>query len=128
MPNAEIPTAVIFEDSAAICMARVLGNAGTAITQADIDSITCKVYDLADTASAVDEPTVTVSNAVFDALQTSDPRWTEDDTGYNFLFVVPATAFPEGGKEYRVEFKFSPASGEPFHYAVTITTLAIYGS
>ncbi|QNN23513.1 hypothetical protein HED60_14930 [Planctomycetales bacterium ZRK34] len=125
MPNAEIPKATIFEDSGAICMARVLGNAGTAITQASLNSIECSVFNQADTSTAVTEPSITIADVVFDTLQTSDPRWTEDDTGYNFLIAVPATAFPAGGATYHVEFKFTPASGEPFHIVFEIETRAI---
>src|SRR6187402_145567 len=112
MPQARnlINQFVAFEDGGATFMARVLGNAGTAITQATISSITCNVYDMTAPTVAVISPTVTVNSVVFDTLQT-DARWTADTTGYNFLHAMPATAFPTGKRNYKVEYKFTPTSG-----------------
>ena len=115
MASSDITKATVWEDGGATCLARVLGNAGTAITQASLTSIGCKVFDLNSTTpeTAVSTPTVTIASAVFDTLQT-DARWTVDSTGYNFLFVIAASVLTTGDHRYRVEFKFTPASGEVF--------------
>ena len=109
----------VFEDGGATCLARVVGHSGAAITQASLSTITCAVYDLdsATPDTAVVAPTVTISTSVFDTLQGAagaDARWTTDQTGYNFLFALPATSFPTGKHKYAVEFKFTPASGAVF--------------
>lgn len=112
-----------WEDTGAIVMARVTGTLGTAVTQASLSSIDCKVFDLdgttPDTPSAT--PTVTVSTSVYDALQL-DSRWSDTVTGYNFIHELPASAFPTGDRRYRIEYVFTPASGQVFavvveHYA-----------
>lgn len=122
MPSANITRAEIFEDGGCQCLARVVGNAGTAITQASLTAITAKVFDLDSTTpdTAVATPTVTISSAVFDTLQTDD-RWDADDTGYNFKFEVAASAFSTGGRRYRIEFLFDPTSGENFWVVFEVT-------
>lgn len=118
-----------FEDSAAVFMARVLGSDGTALQQADVTGITCKVFDLdsASPTTAVASPTIVVASVIYDTLQTSDVRWTKDSTGYNFLHAMPPSAFPTGGHRYRVEYLCDPASGDDFflafdHYVVAVLT------
>lgn len=99
-------------------MGRIYGNAGTVITQASLGSITYKVnvLDEDDVETEVATGTITISSAVYDTLQTSDPRWTKDTTGWNFIFVVPAATFTSAnaGLRHRVDVRFVPASGEPF--------------
>lgn len=116
------------EDSGLTCMARVLGNGGTPITQDSIGAITCKVYDLsaADTTAVVVTPVVVVAAAISDSLNTSVP-WTDDDIGSNFRFTLPATALPTGDHQYRAEFIFDPIAGDDFGivfeiYAAPLTT------
>lgn len=128
--SATITTATIFEDAGASLMARVLGNAGTAITQASLSSISYKVFDLhGDTpTTATQTGTLTISAVVYDTLQTSDPRWTVDTTGYNFLYTAPASWFPDAPRTYRVELKFTPATGEVFWLVYELKTKVIYSS
>ena len=107
---------VVFQNGGATYLARVLGNAGTAITQASLSSISCGVYDEdgATPGTAIITPTVTIASAVYDTLQT-DSIWTKDTTGYNFKFSIPATGFPIADHRHRIEFKFTPASGAVFY-------------
>uniref|UniRef100_A0A6M3LB96 Uncharacterized protein n=1 Tax=viral metagenome TaxID=1070528 RepID=A0A6M3LB96_9ZZZZ len=114
-------TMTIFEDNGAICMARIYGAAGTAVTQAAITGISYKVFDLdsATPYTAVSTGSLTVANVIFDTLQTGGP-WDKDTTGYNFKDTRPATNFTTGGHTYRIEYLVDPASGEnfflpPFH-------------
>lgn len=126
---ATITKAVVFEDSGATLLARVLGNAGTPITQASLTSISYKVFDLnaADPTAATQTGTLTISAVVFDTLQT-DPRWTVDDEGFNFAYAAPASWFSESTHTYRIEYKFTPASGEAFWTVFTLTTVGIMTS
>lgn len=106
----------VWEDTGLIVMARIVGNAGTAITQASLTSIKMDVYDITDEdapAAIGSQDTLTINSVVFDTLQDSDVRWTRDDEGYNFLHTVAATRFASAGP-VRIEFMFDPASGENF--------------
>lgn len=93
--------------------------AGTAITStAQISTITYSVYDLSAAVPTVvtnhSAVSVTPSAVLFSSLQTSDARWTKDTTGYNFRHLLAATAFPLGGRRYRVEYTVTPLSGSAF--------------
>lgn len=113
MADATVYKANVWEDGGLFVMARVYGNAGTAITQASLTSIAYAVTLKSD-GSTITSGSVTVSSSVFDTLQTSDPRWTRDSTGYNFSFAVPVAAFPTADERYRVKFTFTPTSGSVF--------------
>lgn len=127
-----------FEDSAYTFMARIRGNSGALIEIATISSIACKVFDLNSTtpSTAVATPTVTVSTAVYDTLQTG-VRWTRDSTaspgpdgsvGYNFLHQVPGSAFAGPGHVFDVDYIFTPTTGEPIVQGFRHTTTSIYSS
>lgn len=117
----------VWEDSSLCVMARIKGNLGGNLTQAYLSAITCRVYSA--TGTLVSSPTVTVASAVYDTLQTTDddPRWEEDDDGYNFLHVIPASAFATP-QIYRVEYKFTPNSGDPFYLVCKIHALNLLQS
>lgn len=126
--SATITKGVSFEDQGATLMARVVGNDAAAITQATISTITYTVIDRRDPSTKiVDASSLTVSAVVFDTLQTDD-RWSTDETGYNFRHTVPASVLSGGEKRYRIEYKFTPSSGEVFFCVFEITTEAIYTS
>ena len=105
-----IVKATVWEDGGAALMARIVGNAGANIVQADITAISRAVF-VGSTLQATTAPVV--ATVVFDTLQT-DARWARDSTGYNFREAVLAAVFPDGDTIYRVEYKFTPASGEVF--------------
>jgi len=94
-------------------MARVLGPTGVAIVQADISSISYTVRDTRDPTVEIVGGSLTVSAVVFNALQVN-ALWNADATGYNFRHDLSTTALPTGSRQYRVEYKFTPASGGPF--------------
>lgn len=107
----------VWEDSSLTLMARITGNAGTNITQASLSALTCRVFDSDDDNEEIlPAPTITIAATVFDTLQTSDPRWTVDTTGYNFKFTIPAANFPTGPRRVQWQFKFTPTSGDPFFW------------
>jgi len=96
----------VLEDSCLVCMARVLGAAGAAVTQATVSSITCKVFDK-DTSTTTADYTATLDKTVVisDTLLVTAP-WTVDQTGRNFTHTVPATAFPRATDDCWIEYTF----------------------
>ena len=115
MSHEQIFKGYVKEDGGATFLARVIGNDGVAILQSTISSLTVKVFDLDETDQdkAVYTATLVVADNIFDTLQT-DARWTEDTEGYNFKHDMPASAFSTGDHNYRIEYKFTPTSGEVF--------------
>lgn len=117
----------IWEDTGLTVLARILGNDAVAITIPTISSITCEVMEILTEEQVAVVTIGTISAVVFNTLQTDD-RWTEDTVGYNFRHTVPASAFPEPNKQYRVGYEFTPATGEPFGMAVDVTTKRLFGA
>jgi len=125
MTASSIPNDVpVIEDSGLRWMARILGNDGDAIVQADISAIVYSVYNKADLTTATTTGTLTVSDVIFDTLQT-DSRWGKDSTGYNFAWNVPASIFALGNVTYRIEVKLTPAAGEVMHLVRDVPVVAL---
>lgn len=116
------------EDSSATALGRITARDGSGaatgvdgegnwLQQADISSITCKVFDLDSTTpdTAIATPTVTVSDAVLDTPVTTNVIWTKDTIGYNFIHDLANTNFPTGNHTYRVEYKVTLTGGTVFH-------------
>lgn len=103
----------VWEDASLVCMARIVGAAGAAITQATVSSITCKVFDR-DTSTATPDysATLTIASVVSDTLLTTAP-WTKDQTGRNFTHTVPATsAFPRATDNCWIEYTFTMTNAD----------------
>lgn len=140
MPVAQVfPVQAVFEDSGAYLMARIRGTSGAYISQASLGSpggINLRVYeesvvpetDAEDDDAVVATRNLTVADCVFDSLQTSDPRWTADTTGYNFLMEILPADLPKGGKTYRFELKFTNASGKVWHVVPAVPSGGLYRS
>lgn len=128
MGATDVLNASVWEDGGASFMARITGTDGANIVQADVSSITYTVYDLSDNSvvSGHDGASLTVASVVFDTLQT-DARWRADATGYNFRHAIAATAFPTGAKTYRLEYKFTPASGAVYWLVYSVTAQDLIG-
>ncbi len=125
MSASSVPNDVsVFEDSGLRWMARILGNDGAAIDQADISAIAYSVYNKADLTLATTTGTLDASDVIFDTLQT-DSRWGKDSTGYNFAWNVPASVFALGNVTYRIEVKLTPVTGEVFHLVRDVPVVAI---
>jgi hypothetical protein len=91
---------------------------GKFLQQADVSSITAKVYNITDDPSGespVLEATLTVSTVILNTVDDSGEVWTQDDIGYNFRHSIASTVFTDGGDIYRVEYKFTLTGGEVFH-------------
>jgi hypothetical protein len=85
---------------------------GALFLRANFGTITVQAKNAAGVETLA-STSLTVASVVFDTLQvpTSDVEWTQDSTGYNFRYEVPATAFPAVG-HHRIQFVFSPTTGE----------------
>lgn len=118
---------IVWEDGGAFFMARVTGRDAANITQAVVSSISYKVYDLKELPPTEKASgTLTVSSVIFDSLQT-DSRWT-DSTGYNFRHEMPAASFPNGDRNYQVEYLFTPTSGEVFWVIFKVNAKEVHTS
>lgn len=117
------------ERAGARIQALVVLDDGTPVVQADIDTIEYEVFDVdvdqEDDAEAefptTGDGSIEPADCIFDELQ----PWSEDETGFNFSFVVPAACFP-GESIYRVDFKFTPVDGEVFYVKVNNDTIKTY--
>lgn len=114
----------INEDSSLTLLGRIASRNGTGaatgkagegkfLKQADISTITCKVFDLdgATPDTAVATPTVTLSSAVLDTPVTTDVDWTYDSYGYNFVHEIANTVFTEPNRHYLIEYKVTLVAG-----------------
>jgi len=126
MPTASVQKLFVWEDSGATLMARIVGNDNALVTQASISTITCKIVDTSGVTPTA-TPSITKTAVIFNALQT-DAIWTADSTGYNFKHGILASQLPNGDTTYRVEYKFTPTTGEPFHAVFELTTGNLLGS
>ena len=118
--------ATIYEDTGITCMARILGDDASAITQSTTSAIRVAVFKNSNT-SAVYTASLTVADVVFNSYQT-DARWDYDSTGYNFRYACIASIFADGDATYRVEFKFTPTAGSQYFVIYEIDTVEVFTS
>lgn len=122
---------VAYEDSQAVCMARVYGD-GSPLTQADMSggSIAYRTFDLDDNSEVGSSTPLTIADVIFDTLQTPtlDPRWDVDTVGYNFRFAHPAARRPNGDRFYRMEVTFTPPASDPYPVVFEVESLNLLGS
>ena len=122
-----------YQSTPIVLMDRVKSVADVDVTQASLSTITYTVKKYAsqldaegddDATSVITSTSVTISAAIFDTLQTAAP-WdsTADANGYNFKFTLPAASRPTEGW-HRVQFTFTPATGEAYPVVWIIETLA----
>jgi hypothetical protein len=111
----------VFEDTPATVLARVCARVasgalspiqteGYLIKQTDIASIACKVYEEEGTLIIATTPSKT--DVIYDTLQTIGV-FAKLLRGGNFAYDIPATAFPSGSVNVRVEITITLTSGEP---------------
>lgn len=98
-------------------LGRAVGTNGQLPTTSTVSAITAVISDLTDPTQAAYDWTPSVSNVIFNTLQT-DARWTKDTTGFNFLDVVPGAAFPIVDHIYDVSYTITPVGGSSYQFAV----------
>jgi len=118
---------VIWEDSGYTVLANILGHDGTSVAQADVSSIAWTIADRTVPDTAVATGTLVVADVIYDALQTSDPRWSRDTTGFNFLAPMAASTVPNGNKVYHLRYTFTPPTGEVYQFPVVLPTRDLLG-
>jgi hypothetical protein len=91
-------------------MDRVEKQTGVAITQTDVSTVTYEIYDVDDNGVR-DSGALTKTSVIFNALQTTDPDWTVDATGYNFMTKWPASSAPPESRVYRYKVKITLTDG-----------------
>lgn len=134
-------TALVNEDGSFSILARIVSLDGTGsevvpgegpcIKQADIFSISCKVYDLGSNEFATTgteitpAPTVTAASNMFDTLRTTGWPVAQDPSGYNFRHDLGPTYVPSPNNWYQIEYLFTLTSGGvvPFVGAVKTASL-----
>lgn len=119
------------EDGTAYVMARVMRKNSSqnlvAAVAADVSSVTRRVFLVSDESVVLGPTTLVVADTFLASLSTGS-IWTADTTGFNFIDVVPPTAFPAGETEYRIEYKITLTGGEVFWLLVTGTSLPVLTS
>ncbi|MGD9644437.1 MAG: hypothetical protein AB7U73_01920 [Pirellulales bacterium] len=107
--TAVIERDTVFVGTSPVFLGRIKGDAGEYLTQVDVASISCQVFNAA-TGVQVANPSIAVGDVIFDTLQTGGP-WTKDAVGYNFRHTMPTSVFATAGLVYRVEYLLTQASG-----------------
>lgn len=138
----------ISEDSSFSILARVTSLDGTGeqvkykegkcLTQADLTSITCKVFALGEDRDSVSgtlvaSPTVVIANSIYDELQTNGWDVSKDYAGYNFRYDFPETILTSPGTSslgnwYQIEFTFTLTNGSKIYLKCKIKTIPILSS
>lgn len=125
MANAKI-SGEVTQNAGAILYADVRDQDHNSITQAALTSI---IWTLFDHSTGTPTPVggyenqpLTIANVVYDTPQSPPTGIT---TTYNFRHIIPAAALTQNIK-YRVEYKFSPAAGEPFILIAELTVTPTY--
>lgn len=121
MPIAADFKSKVFRNGSAVLMARVVNASGQYLNQASVSSIEYSIYELTtndpsglSVVTGHDAVSLTVSDVVFDSLQTDD-TWTVDSDGYNFRHEIDVStneAFPNAGKVYQVRYELTPVTGQ----------------
>lgn len=113
---AEVFTGQVFQNSSVVVLARIKSASGNYLQQADLSSIALEVWriysDGRQPGRTAGPASVPIASAVFNTLQTGG-LWEKDTTGYNFLHECSNAAFDDEGV-FRIEIRFTPASGQSF--------------
>lgn len=132
--------------SGVLLLARVLaGVAGGGFDLLNQGSVTSLAYTVTNltTGLAVGSGTLVVSASVFNSLQQTDPRWTQDSAqnpgpdglwGYNFATTLAASLFPPASPavgvaatRYQADVAFTMVSGQPFRVSWQWNSFPVYG-
>ena len=109
--SCETVTGCVAEDSTFAVMLRLQVD-GVNATQGVLSSITWKAWDERNTAAVYASGTLTVSDVVYDTLQT-DGRWSADSTGYNFRHDITQATFTDPAR-YLIEYTVTMTGGNSF--------------
>lgn len=105
-------------------LARIRDNTGAYPTQAGLTEISYIVTNK-DTDTEVETGTMIIGDVIYDTLQTNNPLWVIDTTGYNFRYAMASTQIPDPG-HYRIDIKITPVLGSPFFLVFDIEVMKTY--
>lgn len=125
MSDIEIFETVWTEDGSMYVMARVskkdASHNKVPILTTDFGTITRSIYDLATgllvTGMGSNPETLIIATVVLNTLSTGT-FWTKDTIGFNFIDLVPATAFPSDDREFLYEAKFTTSGSVVSHLRI----------
>lgn len=104
---------------------------GNCLKQADILSISCKVFSLGankDNLAGTEllpAPSLSPADNIYDTLQTTGWRTGVDVYGYNFRHDVAASYTPSQAEWYRLEYKFTLTGGGAVWLRVLVKSVGL---
>ena len=127
---AKVYPATVTEDGDAYALARLTKKDSShnmvIATSSDISTIVRTVTIEGTTVIGPTSLTPSSSNVL--ASYSTGDIWDVDTTGFNFIDLLPSTAFPNGGVTYRLEYKFTTTGGNVYFLLFDATTLNVAGS
>lgn len=116
MATTDTVLGTIKQGQPAIFFGRARNLQGNLVTQASLSALKYTIVDLVTGLTTVSKASLSIPACIFDTLQI-DARWTRDAIGYNALFLLPFSSFPNyasSAQEYLVEFLFYPQDQNNF--------------
>lgn len=115
----------VWEDTAAIFLARVVNADGDLLTTSNISSMVYTVYDAGVAVAGHNGASLTVADVIFDTVVTSgsDVHWPYPDSarGYNFKAIIAGTAWADADETRRIVFTATPTSGNDLRWVYQVT-------
>jgi len=112
----------MFENGAAIMMARIVDSAGASVRRSQVVAIGYSIYELDrgkpekfEVVAGHDCVPLDVDDVFLDSLE-SGGLWSVDVAGYNFRHEIQASqdeSFPKAGARYEIRYLFIPKFGDP---------------
>lgn len=109
----------VLKNGLLVYLARIRKLDGNLLQQANLTGITYTITDLLTSLVITGHSAIslTIADVVFDTLQTGDPRWDVDETGFSFaheLSNADNQPFPNGGRSYELRYTFSLVGGSSY--------------
>lgn len=123
---ANVQTFCAFEGTDTTPLARLVAPSGEYPVEADIDSISIRVFNLSTRDETYSNSGSEPGYEFFDTLQT-DRGWTTDVdvTGYNLAISLPVEAIPDGSALYQCEAVITLLDGKVIVAAWKIDTIEL---
>ena len=123
-------SSVFDEDGSKYVLARVtrknFSHDMVAIASSDVTSITRTIYSVPSSTVVSASTTLTVANVV--VTTSTGNIWTKDETGFNFIDLVPAASFPKPEELVTIEYKFTYVDGVVTYLRARGPVLPVEGS
>jgi hypothetical protein len=116
MQNFTMQAEAVIDPGAEItARARLIKEDGSVMAAADMSSISMRIFDTQDLATAIaiaggGVTTSTVATSTVTGLLETGGNWSEDDDGYNFSHTYDTSTFLTRGHRYKQIYKFTTAA------------------